>query len=194
MLDVSCIKPLTKSIIGYGTYLSGLQSVAYLGGPLGDAPPLAWTQNFFEHIEPKKLKKIFSGGGTAPSPDPFFSGEGTPHPHTPPHCASGASNLASLALAPPSQNPKYATGCNRLVVQTVYYLLIFSLYFVWRILASKSPVRYNLEEFVCLYVCCCVPGYTVQCSQLMQEANYLTDWNVRLRTRQHTLSPVFANH
>ena len=32
------------------------QPVAYLGGALGDAPPpLAWTQNFFEHIEPKKI-------------------------------------------------------------------------------------------------------------------------------------------
>ena len=35
---------------------SRAEPVAYLGGgALGDAPPLAWTQNFFEHIEPKKI-------------------------------------------------------------------------------------------------------------------------------------------
>ena len=48
-------------------------------------PPL-WPERkkFFEHIELKKFKN-FWGGGTAPSPDPFFSGEGTPPPRTPPH-------------------------------------------------------------------------------------------------------------
>ena len=60
-------------------------AVAYLGQATGRCPPpLAWTQKFFEHIEPKFFFNFWVGG-TAPSPDPFFSGEGTPPPHTPPH-------------------------------------------------------------------------------------------------------------
>ena len=57
--------------------------MAYLGGALGDAPRL-WPEhkNFLNTLNQKILKN-FWGGGTAP--DPFFSGEGTPPPHTPPH-------------------------------------------------------------------------------------------------------------
>jgi len=38
-------------------------------------------------------------------------GRGHPLPTLYPIGASGASNFASLALPPPSQNPKYATAC-----------------------------------------------------------------------------------
>ena len=74
-------------------------SGVFRGGALGDAPPpLAWTQKFFEHIEPKKKLKI--------------SGEGTPPPHTPPHWRLRRLEPRVFGSAPPSQNPKYATGLN----------------------------------------------------------------------------------
>ena len=49
-------------------------------------PPPIWPKHkiFLNTLNQKKLKN-FWGGGTAPSPDSFFSGEGTPPPHTPPH-------------------------------------------------------------------------------------------------------------
>jgi len=44
-------------------------------------------------------------------------GRGHPLPTLHPIGASGASNLASLALAPPSQNPKYATDSSYMTGQ-----------------------------------------------------------------------------
>jgi len=56
------------------------------------------TQKFFEHIEPKYFLKI-SGEGAQPPPQTRSSmGRGHPLPTLYP---IGASNLASLALAPP---------------------------------------------------------------------------------------------
>ena len=85
--------------------------MTYLGGPLGDAPPFGLNTHFFEHIEPKKIFKI-SGEGAQPPPQTCSSvGRGHLLPTLHPIGASGASNLASLALPPPpSQNPKYATA------------------------------------------------------------------------------------
>ena len=49
-----------------------------------------------------KSKQNFSGGGTAPSPDPSPGGEGdTPSPHPTPLGAFGASILAPSALGVP---------------------------------------------------------------------------------------------
>ena len=63
-------------------------------------PPPLWPEhkNFLNTLN--QFFFNFWGGGTAPSQDPFFSGEGTPLPTLHPIGASGASNLASLALAP----------------------------------------------------------------------------------------------
>ena len=85
---------------------SPVQAVAYLGGHWAMPPPL-WPEhkNFLNTLNQKKLKN-FWGGGTAPSPDSFFSGEGTPPPHTPPHWRLEPYVFGS---ASPSQNPKYAT-------------------------------------------------------------------------------------
>ena len=65
------------------------------------APPL-WPEhkNFLNTLNPKKNFLNFWGGGTVPFPDPFFSGEGHRLPTLHPIGAFGASNLASLALAP----------------------------------------------------------------------------------------------
>jgi len=60
------------------------RSGVFRGGGTGRWPPL-WPEhkNFLNTLNQKKFN--FWGGGTAPSPDPFFSGEGTPPPHTLPH-------------------------------------------------------------------------------------------------------------
>ena len=60
-------------------------SVAYLGGGTGRCPPLWPEHKIFLNTLNQIFFLNFWGGGTAPSPDPFFSGEGTPPPHTPPH-------------------------------------------------------------------------------------------------------------
>ena len=52
----------------------------------------------------------FLGRGHSPLTDPFFSGEGTPPPHTPPHWRLRRLEPRVFCSAPSSQNPKYTTG------------------------------------------------------------------------------------
>jgi len=75
-------------------------------------PPFGLNTKILEHIEPKKITKISGEGAQPPprTPSSVGMGRGHPRPTLHPIGASGASNLASLALVPPSQNPKYATG------------------------------------------------------------------------------------
>ena len=76
-------------------------AVAYLGGALGDAPPpFGLNTKFFEHIEPKKFFLISGEGVQLPPQTPSSVGRGRPLHTLHPIGASGASNLASLALAP----------------------------------------------------------------------------------------------
>jgi len=70
-------------------------------------PPFGLNTKFFWTHWTKKFFLNFWGGGTAPSPDPFFSGEGTRPPRTPPHWRLEPHVFGS---GPFSQNPKYATA------------------------------------------------------------------------------------
>ena len=65
-------------------------------------PPPLWPEHKI-FLNTLNQKKNLWGGGTAPSPDPFFSGEGTPHRRL------RRVELRVFGSAPPSQNPKYAT-------------------------------------------------------------------------------------
>jgi len=50
--STECVRHLLSKYVFHTKLLSGV----FRGGPLGDAPPpLAWTQKFFEHIEPKNF-------------------------------------------------------------------------------------------------------------------------------------------
>jgi len=86
-------------------------SGVFRGGGTGRWPPL-WPEhkNFLNTLNQKIFLK-FLGRGHSPLPRPLLQwGGDTPLPTLYPIGASGASNLASLALLPPSQNPKYATA------------------------------------------------------------------------------------
>ena len=61
-------------------FFTGRMPVAYLGGHWAMPPPWPEHKIFLNTLNQKFF--LISGEG---APDPFFSGEGTPPPHTPPH-------------------------------------------------------------------------------------------------------------
>ena len=75
-------------------------AVAYLGGPLGDAPPLGLNTKIFWTHWTKKILFKFLGRAVPPPQTPSSVGRGHALPAVHPIGASGASNLTSLALAP----------------------------------------------------------------------------------------------
>jgi len=77
-------------------------------GALGDAPHWPEHKNFLNTLNQKKFSLISGERAQPPPQTPSSVGRGHPLPTLHP---IGASNLTSLALAPPSQNPKYATAC-----------------------------------------------------------------------------------
>jgi len=85
-------------------------SGVFRGGHWAMPPPFGLNTKIFWTHWTKKILFKFLGRGHSPSPDPFFSGEGTRPPHTPPHWRLRRLEPHVFGSGPPSQNPKYATA------------------------------------------------------------------------------------